>query len=616
MGARRKDVAFLLTSAPLSAPLPWTAPSAPRADSRPRTVASCWSQPNVLDLMSDAASCVTPGPALRPAPERATQKSSTSQSSSTTSISTASTGTSESASHLANAVPLSGDSATSGNRDEGRRASRRRSAEVVAESKGDVQSFMEELEHKRRQLDEQIHKYIAQKEREYKLYERELRTKYRSAVQQEPVADESAGLKGPGTPRQANVHKSPSGRTDWPKGPPAEDEDQGSAQSQLERNTAVSGLEDTRPSAERERELLGLFTPAFLPLLDSKSPELNRSPSAPLLTDGNAAKSLETNRQELKRASTEPHLEARGPGKLERLGLTQRTPSSGSDQGRALISALKSSNPHSNLPKRKRVSIKLDVGKGVEVVHPSDNVPADGNHTSMHHSEASHRQTRLEKGPVQPPVAETQFAKTSASGLVVEPGVAAMTPGNQSGLTIGLLSRPDQNHSQSAILESNVGIPASPFAMDEDLSNATGTQSQEKQDDEDDLELDLSPDRSPPSASPFELSPAISGSPDSYFAPPESLAGIDLPINSFRSPSSSFVQPTSPGFSRPSVTKDPELAFVEDTSVDTPAKNSFYGSFTRPSASRQAQNSLGGSYMQRNAEQLIRRRQTTDDSKK
>ncbi|KAI4850025.1 hypothetical protein E4T44_02988 [Aureobasidium sp. EXF-8845] len=62
---------------------------------------------------------------------------------------------------------------------EGRRVSRRRILEVVASAQRDVDSFLRELAQKRCQLDDHIPKFIAQKEREFKTHEREVRTRYR-----------------------------------------------------------------------------------------------------------------------------------------------------------------------------------------------------------------------------------------------------------------------------------------------------------------------------------------------------------------------------------------------------------------------------------------------------
>lgn len=552
--------------------------------------------------MTDTASCLTSGPPLRPKPERVAQRNKDLQTSSTSSTTTAFSSAPGPLSHHINIISTSDETSRPIGRDEGRRASKKRSVEVVAEAKGDVHTFMDELEQKRRQLDEQIHKYIAQKEREYKLYERELRTKYRSPG---TATEDATGLHEPHKASQGTAQRDPMGRTDWPRGAVAEDADQESRNVNAGRSVVKPDLAEARSSSEREKELLGLFTPAFLPLLDSKSPELNRSPSAPLLREISDTNALEPDRNALHRASTEPLLEAGVPKRSERLGLTQRTPSSGSDPGRPLVSALKSSNTNPNLPKRKRVSIKLDVGAGVEVVHPSDSVPAMGNYTSMHHSEGVHRQATIQQtAEAEPP---SKPVSVQVSRPIPEP--------KQSGLRLGLMSQPDRaTHipASSEALNEEPNVSASPFAMDEEMINGWNTERRPKESEEDDLELDLSPEPSPPSRFP-ELSPTLTGSPDSKPAPSsEPFGQTEAPFGSFRSPSSSFTQPTSPGFSRPSVTQDPEFPFPAERSVETPSKNSFYGSFTRPTAARQVSSSLGESYMQRNAAKMMQRRKSDE----
>ncbi|KAH0021898.1 hypothetical protein KCU96_g15707, partial [Aureobasidium melanogenum] len=221
---------------------------------------------------------------------------------------------------------------------EGRQASRRRSLEVVAEAQGDVDGFVKELDQKRRQLDDQIHKFIAQKEREFKLYERELRTRYRT---QPPPA-----IKPPG-------NASP---TTTPTDQPANAADN---------NQETRGTNEK--SHERESELLGLFTPAYLPLLENRPSGPGRSPSAPALSDAADSTTISPDRQTLQRANTDPA----GANKSlsSRRGLGPRTPSSGSDQGRSLVSALKSPSAGPRLSNKKRVSLIV----GDEVVAPSDN---------------------------------------------------------------------------------------------------------------------------------------------------------------------------------------------------------------------------------------------------
>jgi hypothetical protein len=94
-------------------------------------------------------------------------------------------------------------------------------------------------------------------------------------------------------------------------------------------------------------------------------------------------------------------------------------------------------------------------------------------------------------------------------------------------------------------------------------------------------------------------------------SPVTNAPSLDVPIASFGTSSSSSAQPISPGFSRPSVRQDPQLDLGGEPLEETPAPGSLYGSFSRPSYSKQqSSGGLGESFMQRNAENLMRRRQS------
>ncbi|KAG9627471.1 hypothetical protein KCU64_g18282, partial [Aureobasidium melanogenum] len=102
---------------------------------------------------------------------------------------------------------------------------------------------------------------------------------------------------------------------------------------------------------------------------------------------------------------------------------------------------------------------------------------------------------------------------------------------------------------------------------------------------------------------------------DRDISPASHASSLNIPIASFGTSSSSSAQPISPGFSRPSVREDPQLPFDDQVPEELPAQGSLYGSFSRPSYSKQqTSGSLGESFMQRNAEKLMRRRQSVQRS--
>ncbi|KAG9523521.1 hypothetical protein KCV07_g2464, partial [Aureobasidium melanogenum] len=468
---------------------------------------------------------------------------------------------------------------------EGRLASRRRSLEVVAEAQGDVDGFVKELDQKRRQLDDQIHKFIAQKEREFKLYERELRTRYRT---QPPPA-----IKPPG-------NASP---TTTPADQPAH---------------AADNIQNARgtneKSHERESELLGLFTPAYLPLLENRPSGPGRSPSAPALSDAAASTTISPDRQALQRANTDPA----GDNKSlpSRRGLGPRTPSSGSDQGRSLVSALKSPSAGPRLSNKKRVSLIV----GDEVVAPSDNIFSSANKDVDHRPDSELGAEHIEiQTPAQPTRAETREPTSPNSPLLdtIESSTSQspQTGGQPGGLSLGFASAArgtsvSQDPQQTKISPQDDLELASPFSMDEEFDSNGSSEMYTTQIEDIDADMDSGLD----SESTLRAASPASHS-DRDISPASHASSLNIPIASFGTSFSSSAQPISPGFSRPSVREDPQLPVDDQVPEELPAQGSLYGSFSRPSYSKQqTSGSLGESFMQRNAEKLMRRRQSVQRS--
>lgn len=469
---------------------------------------------------------------------------------------------------------------------------------MVAEANGDVVMFLKELDEKRKQLDEQIHKFIAQKEREFQRYEQEMRKKYLISQANDSSQAGPVVALNPTVAQAVPDHVSEPPRLSTQSSAIVEDNHE-SVRSKIDRKSANSGLEDIRPSYEREKDFMGLFTPSFLPLLDGK-PELNRSPSAPVLTDASQADLLPPDRQQLQRANTEPLLNASGN---VRPGSGQRTPSSGSE---GLVSALKSSAERKT-PKPMRVRIKL--GDDQPTVRPADDVSAEEEHAPVRQAEAMHHSRKQDDPDRFKPVQEPKLQQVPVD----------VFPNNRnlSSLTQGLASRPSDplmiatTDRRPLDKVDDLGDLASPFPLDEEVSEAQAPES-------DDWEVDFQEDigKVPQSESLDHSMNSLDDTMSPVRSPPKPdiLGGFGTPILKIRSSSSSSGQPILPGFSRPTVRDDPkfDLALEEiENTQDSTQSSSFYDSFARPSLSKNTMTgSLGESYMQRNAEEMMRRKRS------
>lgn len=499
--------------------------------------------------------------------------------------------------------------------EESRRAYRRRSIDLVAEADGDVEAFVEELEQKRKQLDEQIHRFIAQKEREYKRYEQELRKKYQTGPQRR-ISQEH---EGPSKETRATIDHA-SRLPGFEQNKVFDDdtdmiEDLENVRSRIDRKTAISGLEDVRPSYEREKELMGLFTPSFLPMLDGK-PELGRSPSAPALVDGHRSETMQHERQSLQRSHTEPAMHSHD--KNHRAGLGPRTPSSGSDGGKNLVSALKTSGARRQL---KQLSVRIKLGDEDEeiTVRPNEEPITEKEYAPVRQAEAMHHSKQEEPERSH---SDSDLSPSSAFGpfSTDAPGTRALgvsSPLSQlsSGLTQGLAMRssqpPPPTLSYANPISSNtddLGDLTSPFPLDEETEDTQRSGSDWEVDFQEDIGEEASETGN--ARSPELHNTGSSFRSPTLLSPDAVLAGsLTVPMSKILSSSSSSSQPISPGFSRPSVREDPKLDFEIDTVDDIVGQGSLYDAFVRPSFSRNAtSSSLGESFMARNAEEIMRRR--------
>ena len=515
---------------------------------------------------------------------------------------------SEESSHPTRAATASGDNGRSLAREDNRRAIRRRSMDIVAGANGDVRAFVLEMDQKRKTLDDQIHKFIAQKEREYKRYEQEMRTKYQTTQFTTEPQEEILPVLNPHavSVRGAADDRAPEVARQTAADSATESEN---VRSRIDRRTANSGLEDVRPSSEREKDFMGLFIPSFLPMLDGK-PELNRSPSAPILTESGRGDPLHPDRNVLQRANTEPVLDANRTG---RPGFGQRTPSSSSE---GLVSALKTSGPRKN-PKPMRVMLQL--ADDQPAVHPNDDLLVERDYAPVRLAEAQHHSKRQEPNRFQSeeispsPSPSPSLAPLSPEISTNETVVIPM----RSGLTQGLAS---QSANSPATKSPSTVIGAettdsedltSPFPLDEEVGDAQKPDS--------DWEVEFAEDVGQASRVSHSLSPV--SIPNFSRSPPDISPDADLVRNSttptleIRSSSSSSGQPISPGFSRPSVREDPIFEFATpeiNDEADALVQGSFYDAFARQSynSKNMVSGSLGQSYMQRNAEDMMRRRRS------
>lgn len=494
------------------------------------------------------------------------------------------------------------------------------------------EEYLVQLEEKRKQLDESIHKYIAAKERDYKSYEKELRHQHRAAQGQNGSSGASGRRLSPETVLErpnVGAASSASARTQTTHAQDAHAEN-------LDRST-VAGLRDRRASVERDKDFVGLFTPVYLPAIDDREQrELERTTSAPPSPMPTTDREHPGSRSE--RSNSDTVVQAK-PKRPSHLALTQRTSSSGSSADGRLPSVLKSpSQQFGQQPKRKRVSLAV----GDEIVAPSDSVPAPRSHSNTpSHSRQRMSGARRELTPL-------SQATTQPTTINDDPTAMASIPTGQPG-TVMQNTEDSMDTSRDEILVSSIStaLPARqlhsprlgkldpdgdlfdleaveevPIQQPHDYENALDSDDEEEdQDDEIKGRIDIdADDLSPPMDSD---SGSVRYDPTTGMIPePEDGTDSAVPYLAF-GPSSAVAsqQPIKPGFRRPSVIDDPvyqgmNYNIAEQDAVD----NEIYGSsFSRPTSKGSfTAGSLGESYMAKHAAEMMKmrasRRQTEVES--
>ena len=488
--------------------------------------------------------------------------------------------------------PKTATRSTSNFRDETRQSYRTRSIRSIEDVNGNVDAFLQELEVKRRQLDEQIHRYVKQKEREFKVYERDLRNTFRDAADGRsgnPLAARDADGVDGATDGVTSPTKATAGRD------PARDCSSNPRSPRTESDTRAF-----QSAHDRESAFSGLFTPDYLRLVDRSAEE--RSPSAPP-TLGETARITLPDRGPLNRANSEP-IAIGTPAEIPRITLEHRTSSSGTEGNRTLVSALRNTTDRDRLPTRKRVSLVV----GDEVVAPSDNVP--GRQATLLEGDApgvDPTTSREESGQAVDDHEEangTADVTTSPVELTAHHELAEAAPllvQNRGGLSAALaverLSASPQTASNTAPTETQ--NDTAPFAMDGEETHV-------------DLDEDTETDLETPN-----VSPPLSPTSIREIPRPRSGSNTTDPSSSrLRNSSSSSSQPTAPGYSRPSVHEDPHLLYDGDLTTPEIERNQDYGSFARSSSffdrgGSFRSGSLGESFMQKNAEDMEKRRNSS-----
>ncbi|WPH03657.1 Hypothetical protein R9X50_00654000 [Acrodontium crateriforme] len=538
--------------------------------------------------------------------------------------------------------------------------------------------YLEQLEQKRKQLDESIHKYIASKEREYKNFEKELKSQLRfgSATQH----NETAGavlFNGPGSASEAKRRTSSESTTmsvlddsgthtlsnqtrlslsveallrDGTHIEPDAIEDEVSPS---DSRTEIAGLADRRASVDRDKEFVGLFTPQYLCALDGRTSaqHLDRVESAPAIvaiSGESPTATLQVPREVARANSDSVVAKAKRPSQLQE---NSRASSSGSSaDGRlALASALKSPI-QKDRPKRKRVSLAV----GDTIVAPSDNVPltmTSNNHPPSHSRVRPPNASR--KDPAPNISAEAMNPNTQSTGISSPlcEQILGTSPSKNPGLQSSILTSHHLELSTLANTLKNGLSPSLPlsnknskidadgdlFDLEEDSDGELVNLQAEKHLDSDEFDQDEADFDDPVTIRDeadeiYDIDGHKDGSlqPDEHYSYSSTSGLIAAPGSSpergdtattdeveleFR-PGSSYSsrQPTQPGFRRPSVSMDPVFRGSGYARVEAQAaKEGVYGSKYEPAEIRNSlvgggASSLGESFMERNATELMRQR--------
>lgn len=502
--------------------------------------------------------------------------------------------------------------------------------------------YLAQLEEKRKQLDESIHKYIAAKEREYKVFEKDLRQQHRAASSHDaangsPRLRSSAEATADGqhapkveSPRMSAVDAllaSPTRRALPDRNPEGDEDAVG-----LHDRSTIAGLKDRRASLEREKDFVGVFTPSYLPALEYReNAKLERASSAPEAVQPSKVATTPEGSGSLERANSDSVMQAK-PRQPSHLVVVQRTSSSGSSADGKLASALK--NVHR--PKRKQ---RVSLAVGDSIVAPSDSVPL----SLSQHSSSSHSRIRPPVPDRELPISKKQSSSAGEerrasldSSLQIAEDVALTSaigaernqlPGRLSAVTVststGSTSSPKPGSSTSKIdadgdlfdLEAEGDDDDESVTDEESLSNDVDNVDEGISENGDESAGRVNIGKSAPEISEgAEVEPGKEKYDPTTGLIPEPVDGTDsaAPYLAF-GPSSAVAsqQPTQPGFRRPSVVYDPIYRGTNYTAAERDAvDNEIYGSsFNRPGSKGSfTAGSLGQSYMAQHAEDMMKLR--------
>lgn len=478
--------------------------------------------------------------------------------------------------------------------------------------------YLERLEQKRKQLDESIHKYIAAKEREYKLFERELKQEHKLSQGQDGFHNLQRAQSEPGGNSDHNAALPASERIAATDAlsifPSRQSLSHTSATAQARASSSPKHRpQDSKSASEREKYLEGLFTPTFLSALDDKGKNrLERTLSDPPIPTSDIDAPQQSTLME--RANSDSYDQA----KLKRppqLVLAQRTSSSGSSADGKLASAMRSPT---HRPKHKRVSLAV----GDSIVAPSDNVPP----ALTQNSTPSHSRRRSQVPERQHPFSTKRSAADSdeqpsaprASSPLADEVVfdaATMDGDDLPALPPAAVDPASDNVQASKTRSSTIDPDGDLFDLvDVELHGSSG----QDDDDYDDPE------------NVFANDDVIVGrvrSADQTFIPPlpadgrtryDPATGLipepedekeDSAVPNLAFGPSSSVGPHEPGFRRPSVVDDPiYLGDDYQTAERRAVENDVYGSSANRPRGSFTPGSLGQSYMAKHAEEMMRAR--------
>lgn len=514
-----------------------------------------------------------------------------------------------------------------------RRPSFRRSLAEAAE--GLPAEFLDQLEQKRKQLDDSIHKYIASKEREYKLFEKDLRLQHRTQGGQ--TDDGSARRRTPAEDATAQQHI---GRDKVASSVSAVDtllrkglrrDSDSIAVDESERadvgvsladRSVAAGLVDRRASLDRDKEFVGVFTPQYLPMLESgneasppPSHQIQRTTSAPSAVEAAVVNKELAVEETLHRSHSDTVVQATQthPKRPAHLQLSQRTSSSGSSVEGRLISAMKSPTADPMRPKRKRVSLAV----GDVIVAPSDNVP----NALSNNSTPSHSRTPSFASDRSAAIAPTSSGISALARQPITLATDRVKPDGLSGSAVGGLQALHQQETAAAQRRSQ---PSTSKHPGDDVGEFWHMEEPDSLEVESPPDLDLDPEfeedigsgiggrvgRAAPSIPPTNFS----ADEEPYIEDDDPLEGSDLETEHIEFHPSSVdasKQPTLPGFRRPSVAKDPEYMGRDYTrAAENAEATGVYGSSAARPTSKGSftGGSLGESYMARHAEEMMRLR--------